>query len=393
MKPRKNGSKVVGRVKNAINDRLTRNHHDSTQKHHLLDDSTKDQDGDDNSHDISHDPESKMHTKPIKRRKQALPTTVLKPDHDTRQCSGGVQRFVLDTEEVFGLQLERQSIKRGTTEHESKQQPRAPLMTDVTYSEGLSVDINTVAQNQNNEARSVSNTDSYDTHSQPQTPRKRLKHTKKTSNLIFKADFDACFSSSPFDSSTPRLRLEPVDEHSKKTLRSVSASSPSLFDSAAVDTDMEDFDDKIDSPRIPARHWVKKHPSPSKIELEVLEQAMGRLNGFRQPAKHKQHHINGEKQLTNQLAPAILGQIDANVGRRVNDMSSNKSPVIHKSAIPRSSLPSERTFARSKGRFPVRPTLLKPSTAGQMNRQEHDAMDVDELQWDDSAYNIGGKHR
>jgi hypothetical protein len=109
---------------------------------------------------------------------------------------------------------------------------------------------------------------------------------------------DAFFSSSPVAQSTPRIRLEPTfEEDGKTTLKNVPADSRSVFDpdnsSVGHNSDME-----IDSPPvvrvqnrrgsdgkrkslqardsyIPTRSRgskrTKKHPSPSKAELEDLE--------------------------------------------------------------------------------------------------------------------------
>jgi hypothetical protein len=119
------------------------------------------------------------------------------------------------------------------------------------------------------------------------------------STLSHESDSDDVFSSSPVDQSTPRMRLEPSFENGKKTLKSVPATSQSLFDSDSsigspntrMDIDSEPIvevteTDAFTHETVPQHNLrrvsrlgyretsktYKKHPSPSKSELESLEQ-------------------------------------------------------------------------------------------------------------------------
>ena len=128
---------------------------------------------------------------------------------------------------------------------------------------------------------------------QPQSRRPR------NSISSFIPHHDDILSSSPIAQSTPRIRLEPAyQEDGRTTLRNVSAESPSMFDqdnSSVVNNSEMDIDsppaiqvrsrrrsggrrrsvqarDSYVSTRPYAR--VKKHPSPSKAELERLGKAL-----------------------------------------------------------------------------------------------------------------------
>lgn len=387
MEQRGKDGKVMNRVRNAINDRLTRYRRDSLQKHQLLnDEGMYDDHGSDHGHD--RDSEFELESKPVKRRKETGTTksrpakSASKPSKDsTTNQHGNAPR-----DGFFGLRYERQ--------HERDAGQYGPeVISKVNMSEEDDVSP-LVKSDVDVEMQYASVTDSSQTPSLQQTPPKRLRHTKKTSNLNFEADFDACFSSSPFDSSTPRLRLEPVDDHGKKPLRSVSASSPSVFDSAALDTEMDDVQDLSVNSYLPSYDKIKKHPSPSKMGLEELQQAMGRLSDFQISAEVAKGDAKSSWKAAKQAIPRVLGQIDANVGSRSKDMPHNKnsSPVTHKSSLPRPAAPSKRLPATSKGRFPVKPSRVANSTKAKNVDLDTDAMEVDELQWEDSVYNIGRKH-
>jgi hypothetical protein len=383
MEQRGKNGKVMGRVRNAINDRLTRYRRDSLQKHQLSsDEGMYDDHGSDNGHD--RESEFEPDSKPVKRRKQTGASKI----HPAKQASKSSknsttnQHAVAHWDDFFGLRYEKQ--------HRCEVEQNRGMVGSTgpePVEEYASPDVDV-------EMQYASVTDHSETPSLQQTPPKRLRHTKKTSNLNFEADFDACFSSSPFDSSTPRLRLEPVDDHGKKTLRSVSASSPSMFDSAAIDTDMEDVENLAVTSYLPFHDKIKKHPSPSKMELEELQQAMGRLSDFQISTDGAEMQAAASEKAAKQAIPRVLSQIDANVGGRPRDMLQNKNncPATHKSAIPRPAAPSKRLPASAKGRFPVKPSKSAISTKAKNIESTSDAMEVDELQWEDSAYNIGRKH-
>jgi hypothetical protein len=130
-------------------------------------------------------------------------------------------------------------------------------------------------------------------------------------------DFDALLSSSPLAQSTPRLRLEPTfEENGKKVLKNVLAESRSVFD-LDPDNSMLTSDMEIDGVDVPSRRVsvysadvprrkssqtrqyraslgnhgskrMKKHPSPSKAELERLEYA---LRNFSTPSQEAEDFV------------------------------------------------------------------------------------------------------
>lgn len=118
-------------------------------------------------------------------------------------------------------------------------------------------------------------------------------------------DFDTLFTSSPEAQSTPRIRLEPAfGDGGRKTLKNVPADSRSLFDldKSELFSDADEFSEmdmdtapvlaaartraesvkrkssqlKAPNLQVESPHFkrVKKHPSPSKADLEGWEDQM-----------------------------------------------------------------------------------------------------------------------
>ncbi|KAL5324515.1 hypothetical protein ACEPPN_009061 [Leptodophora sp. 'Broadleaf-Isolate-01'] len=227
---------------------------------------------------------------------------------------------------------------------------------------------------------------------------------KKVRTSIYDDDFDAMLSSSPFAQSTPRIRLEPTfEEDGKKMLKNVSADTRSLFDSDQMDIDSDTMS-KAPSSQEPVKRKnslvkdygvryhsskkVKKHPSPSKAELEGLERA---LQDFlpRSPSEGFPP-LDDIYPLGESLAPAAaLAPRDPNTklqdvkrrGMKLEPLKITESMPILLSQ-PKKSLPASPRQNISP--IDVSRRYMSRNTIA-------DQMDIDELQWDDTAYNIGMK--
>ena len=167
---------------------------------------------------------------------------------------------------------------------------------------------------------------------QPRRPR--------NSDSLFIPHHDDILSSSPIAQSTPRIRLEPAYQgDGRTTLRNVPAESPSMFDqdnsSVVNNSEME-----IDSPpaiqvrsrrrsggrrrSVQARDSyvstrpyarVKKHPSPSKAELERLGKALDMQLGrgsFNEDDKGDDDVAMGGTDYRPRPTPGILANLDTN---------------------------------------------------------------------------------
>jgi hypothetical protein len=144
------------------------------------------------------------------------------------------------------------------------------------------------------------------------TPKRQLRRTKKRLNLHYESDFDPLFSSSPLGHSTPRIRLEPTNDDGKRVLKSVSAHSPSRFNSASEIDGLDDADVFI--PRQTVPNSRKKHPSPSKAELEDLEHAMETIGMLPRSPSNLSNMSKSSKRFSKLLAPvSILASKDPNI--------------------------------------------------------------------------------
>lgn len=246
--------------------------------------------------------------------------------------------------------------------------------------------------------------DFSDLPSRCQTP-KIASREKRIKTSLYGSDFDAMLSSSPVAQSTPRIRLEPTfEEGGKKSLKNVPVASYSLFDPDSSISAM-DIDSELSSRRLPSQDFVKrktstakistkrvkKHPSPSKSELEILEMA---LQNFTTTGASEDLHSNTDKPLAakNTLAPAsVLGVKDTN--RKLRDTrryALKIGPMKTTESMP--NLPG-----RSKGREEASAKDFKLADGArrqyktQNDLVDNSMMDIDELQWDHAAYHIGSK--
>lgn len=248
------------------------------------------------------------------------------------------------------------------------------------------------------------------------TPERPAMNFRRSSGLT---DFDTILSSSPVAQSTPRIRLEPsFGDSGKKILKNVPADSRSVFDfdtenisDMELDSDPPSHKVSIRSPTgtpikkssQAKRHTLgagvrgfgsrrmKKHPSPSKAELEKLEHAMRDFP-----------HINFSED--SPAASSALAPKDIN--KKLQD--SRRRNQVYKGGLKVPSLELTRTtesmpsisgytsLPRNVVSFQATTDdekLSDPSTAhssGRNNLAETGSMmDVDELQWDDVAYTIG----
>jgi hypothetical protein len=246
----------------------------------------------------------------------------------------------------------------------------------------------------------------------------------------FEVDFDALFSSSPVAQSTPRIRLEPTfEEKGGKKLRNVPADSRSLFDpDSSMHGPQSDVGAVTTAPQnnTPRRTIVKrnnshvkdvglgvkshvskrrkKHPSPSKAELEGLEDAL----------KHYSPHIESMDTKKQEEVGLSLGELRTRETLKPKNNNASLSQAAKrgkgngvgifgkpKQPVPGSSMaePARRLVVK-----PQIPSMIpKPAGVPTMNRRadsrmlllrtqgDGSAMDTDELQWDETAYHIGMK--
>ncbi|EPE34537.1 hypothetical protein GLAREA_10231 [Glarea lozoyensis ATCC 20868] len=244
------------------------------------------------------------------------------------------------------------------------------------------------------------------------------------STLAYDSDFDTLFSSSPAAQSTPRMRLEPAFENGKKTLKSVPADSLSLFDpdssttspGSRMDVDVEpvveiteteDFTPERatrGTPRrasklgyqegFPVHTRGKKHPSPSKLELETMEQHLA--DYFTRDRKHGEDALRAE-----QLPPSyVLAPRDPNISIADRDSKhSDKMPEVppklefsrvHNS-MPNLARTSKQRFSLNNITFNARrdSRLSERHSKSGFDMENYSDMDIDELQTNDPVYHIG----
>jgi hypothetical protein len=247
----------------------------------------------------------------------------------------------------------------------------------------------------------------------------------------FEVDFDALFSSSPVAQSTPRIRLEPTyEENGDKKLRNVPADSRSLFDpNSSMREPLSDLAINSTPPQsTPPRRLVvkrnnsqvkdislsvkshiskrrKKHPSPSKAELEGLEDALAHYS-----PRLVSMEVNTQEELTLSFGGLRTGETlkykDSNApmsqaakrgknGDRLGLFGKPKPASVDSSIAE----PARRPLLKA-----LKPSMIpKPAGAPTMKRRtesrkfqqllqtDESAMDTDELQWESTAYYIGMK--
>ena len=228
---------------------------------------------------------------------------------------------------------------------------------------------------------------------------------KKIRTSIYDGDFDAMMSSSPFAQSTPRIRLQPTfEEDGKKLLMNVPADTRSLFDSDQMDVDSDSMG-KSPSSQEPVKRKnslvkdygvryhsskkVKKHPSPSKAELEGLERALP--NFLPLSPSEGYPPVDDIYPVRDSLAPvAALGPKDPN--RRLQD--TKRRGIKLESLKTTESMPILLLGQHRPLQLGSPRKVISPMDGGNRYMSHNnlaDMMDLDELQWDDTVYNIGMK--
>jgi hypothetical protein len=242
-------------------------------------------------------------------------------------------------------------------------------------------------------------------------------------------DFDALFSSSPLAQSTPRIRLEPTfEEDGSSHLRNVPADTRSLFDPESSLYQADEMDIDLPPPRqTSSRRLIdavrrtnsqlkqsaslmvrpssarrtKKHPSPSKAELESLEIA---LRNYSPPENNRFDEsdevlatcfqdLRTERALATRNGRSLV--MKSNNQRKTTSTGLDifeKLPASVASAR-MAEVPKRSAFRSSKSSMIPKAAgspHLKPPTKGMESKLHDDssAMDIDELQWDKSMYHI-----
>lgn len=240
-------------------------------------------------------------------------------------------------------------------------------------------------------------------------------------------DFDALFSSSPLAQSTPRIRLEPTfQEDGSSHLRNVLADTRSLFDHDSSICQVDEMEVDMPPPRKtssrrlldavkrrnsqlkePATLMVrssstrrtKRHPSPSKAELESLEVAFKKYSHPERSRRDESDEVLttsfGDLRTGGALAPKDGNGMIMGVSTRKISKSTGLDIF---SKLPASVAGSRIT--ESPRRHHVKPSRMSmiPNQAGSACLREgpavskfHDdgsSMDIDELQWNESAYRV-----
>lgn len=231
---------------------------------------------------------------------------------------------------------------------------------------------------------------------------------QRSKQYRYGSDVDAILSSSPQAQSTPRLRLEPsFEENGRKTLRNVPADSRSVFDfdpdnsyvgqssdmNMDVDLGMEPagkavFNEdslKRKSPEVILTADVKrskKHPSPNKEELDSMALII----------KNSLLDRPQEPPVANTTARGALSTKDAN-----GKVKTAKRVVQGKVAFAKQELTKTTASMPNLGAKGLKSAMRKPTSEKGSSHQyfsqndiaDGSMMDLDELQWDETEYNIG----
>jgi hypothetical protein len=231
------------------------------------------------------------------------------------------------------------------------------------------------------------------------------------------ADFDAILSSSPVAQSTPRIRLEPSFGNSDgKCLKDPTSDFQPAFDfdgdyvsdmeldsalsckilsSSATATPVGKVSPNMRYSPSPADYnsseKIKKHPSPSKAELETLEDALRTISGVSIGAggrptlctlapKDANTRYQDLKR-RNQVSKGFLRVKHADLEDSISNITGHNNP--------RSSIVSLKSSEASDPQHPFR-AITKHRFSGHGDLICNNSMlDIDELQWDDAAYIIG----
>lgn len=218
--------------------------------------------------------------------------------------------------------------------------------------------------------------------------------------------FDAMLSSSPQGQSTPRVRLEPsFKQNGEKTLTKIRSDSRPGFEShsnfpysvlpSEMDIDVEQIgvavSIEVDTPKRKGSQDIrspvkrsKKHPSPKREELEQLALAMEKFSD------------EEEAIVDIPVASRPLSSKDANGKLKTGKCQMRGEVAFAKQELPRTagSMPDLST----KG---LKSAMRKSMTETGANRPNSlhfrqnsladGSLDMDELQWNITEYNIGGK--
>ena len=265
--------------------------------------------------------------------------------------------------------------------------------------------------------------------SRPQSSRESVLRGKKSrSSLLattsFETErFDALLTSSPLAQSTPRIRLEPtLEENGRRTLKNVPADSRSLFDqdtSSVMDVDSTPSKPQTGESSIKRKSSIlresafgfryhskrtKKHPSPSKAELEgmgkVLQQYPPELFIRADTIEHQEIPDSSPADVGNPTPTPILALKDPNPKMKATVKPTEKRRGI--GLFPKSQLSRSGTSMPDIPRRPKTSKSLipKPTEKGNTKPRQDSrsssrddlfngaAMEIDELQWDKSEFGI-----
>jgi hypothetical protein len=252
----------------------------------------------------------------------------------------------------------------------------------------------------------------------------------KQSLLAYDTDFDALLSSSPLAQSTPRIRLEPTfGKDGRAALKNVPADSRSLFDFDTSSIGGHYSDVELDPPSTnktncsglavlmkrkssqvkeagisTASHYskrIKKHHSPSKEELEGLERATSLYNSLDGPSSFNPLDDDSSSKVESELRGTILAPKNPNgkikepsrkcdkgkgFGMFLNPDLTRTAVLMHdildRSRARNSTIPKPVAVAKTRSRADGRGNRRCPSRG---NVDDDSLMDIDELQWDQTA--------
>lgn len=244
------------------------------------------------------------------------------------------------------------------------------------------------------------------------------------------ASFDALLSSSPLGQSTPRIRIKPSMEESDIAKFRNEPSHSRTSNDQDLAKDEVNSDMELDSPPLHVRSSrtkrknsrvrggalgltvqsskrMKKHPSPSKAELEVLEQSFAAMQDSN-PDVLMQDELAGS---FCERTANILGPKDANTKVRSARKNTNNArgkdvsmSATHKIALPEKAI-VEMTRRRAQQSRPTskmaskipKPVPDNDSSYHNLRKESQELvthtrggiMEMDELSWDKTAYNVG----
>jgi hypothetical protein len=249
-----------------------------------------------------------------------------------------------------------------------------------------------------------------------QTPKNDARARVKLFPLLLETEFDTFLSSSPLAQSTPRIRLEPTIEDGKRSLKNVPTDSRSLFD-LDVDVDMPPATKVPDlaknnssegregglGVRNSSPKNMKKHPSPTKAELEEWERDVGQFPPFRRSESFAARDDTAPIAPGVGLRAPLMVSKDANARLQRKRRGQGKGiEFFQKLELMKTTESMPDISRRSEGpkgmiEKPLDTTNTGPSPDVKDTRRQStqnddvdsSMMDIDELQWDSSAYNIG----